>query len=473
MGGPKTRITQESFDAAVKDNQEEFGMEAEEALQSAMEEFRLQGVDLSNIATNPTEGKQAIDAMKKAVEALKVASQTTGDQSSSPTLLKSILHVQAQIQAATPDSLPLTLEAANQADAVPALLTSIKAASNKKDVILPSLSVLQSLLSIEASKVAFMRANGAAELQQLAQTATGDAQLIEHVALVAEAAAKKHEDNKCSLVDSGCASRLVEGLRSGAVSSSPAAVQAVCDCLRSLTTADDPRPAASRAFQNSRTLAQQGAPLLLLSILKQGDITEPVTVAAVCGAAKKLAANEDICKELADDGAVQVTMEVLTSGLGNATLVRSACSLLRQLANSDAIKAEIVDAGGLELLCRAVDAHTTHAGAMEQALGLLVALTLRNPSAAVRAVEVGCVDTVLEVMNVCQTGVHGKLGQWVQRQACMSIRNVVARNPELRPIVLDKGAEPLLRSAKKMFPQSCGDVGSAALRDLDIQDYNT
>ena len=57
-------------------------------------------------------------------------------------------------------------------------------------------------------------------------------------------------------------------------------------------------------------MAQQGAPLLLLSILKQGDITEPVTVAAVCGAAKKLAANEEICKELADDGAVQVTMEV-------------------------------------------------------------------------------------------------------------------------------------------------------------------
>ena len=74
----------------------------------------------------------------------------------------------------------------------------------------------------------------------------GNAALVEHVALVAEAAAKKHEDNKCVLVDSGCASRLVEGLRSEAVSSSPAAVQAVCGCLKSLTTADDPRPAASR-----------------------------------------------------------------------------------------------------------------------------------------------------------------------------------------------------------------------------------
>jgi len=40
-------------------------------------------------------------------------------------------------------------------------------------VILPSLSVLQSLLSIDAGKDAFMRANGAAELQHLVQTATG------------------------------------------------------------------------------------------------------------------------------------------------------------------------------------------------------------------------------------------------------------------------------------------------------------
>ncbi len=70
--------------------------------------------------------------------------------------------------------------------------------------------------------------------------------MIEDAALVAEAAAKKHEDNKCSLVDCGCATQLVEGLRSEAVSSNPGAVQAVCGCLKSLTTADDPRPAASR-----------------------------------------------------------------------------------------------------------------------------------------------------------------------------------------------------------------------------------
>lgn len=69
-------------------------------------------------------------------------------------------------------------------------------------------------------------------------------------------------------------------------------------------------PLWCRAFQNSRSLAQQGAAVLLLSILKQGHLTDPATVAAVCAAAKKLAANEDICKELAEEGAVQITMQV-------------------------------------------------------------------------------------------------------------------------------------------------------------------
>ncbi|KAL3155515.1 hypothetical protein ABBQ38_011067 [Trebouxia sp. C0009 RCD-2024] len=470
MGGPKTRVSQETFDAAVKENEDEFGMEPEEAMQSAVEEFKLQGVDLSNIATSQKGGKQSINAIRKAVECLKAASSAAGTPSD---LLSSLATLEERLHEVLPESLPPVLEAAAQADAVAMLLTCCTAAEDNLDITSRSLHVLRLLLAVDSSKAAFMRADGASKLAALLTQQSSSAQLIEDVALVAEAAAKKHEDNKCSLVDSGCASQLVEGLRTEEVAASSSAVQAVCACLKSLTTADDPKPAASRAFQNSRSLAQQGAALLLLSILKRGDLTDPATVAAVCGAVKKLAANEDICKDLADEGAVQATMQVLASGLANATLVRSACSLLRQLANSDAIKADIVDAGGLELLCRAVEAHTPHAGAMEQALGLLVALTLRNPKAATRAVEVGCVDTVLEVMKVCQTGVHGKLGQWVQRQACMSIRNIVARNPELRPVVLDKGAEPLLRSAKQMFAQSCGDVGSAALRDLDIQDYNT
>jgi hypothetical protein len=52
---------------------------------------------------------------------------------------------------------------------------------------------------------------------------------------------------------------------------------------------------------------------------------------------------------------------------------------------------------GLEVLNRVVGIHSGDAWVLEQALGLLAALTLRNPSAAERATELGCIDVVLEV----------------------------------------------------------------------------
>jgi len=61
--------------------------------------------------------------------------------------------------------------------------------------------------------------------------------------------------------------------------------------------------------------------------------------------------------------------------------------------------------------------------------------------------------------------------QWVQRQACMALRNLVARNTEFRSALLEMGAEEALRKAKAAYPQACGDVGSAALRDLGLVNY--
>ncbi len=36
----------------------------------------------------------------------------------------------------------------------------------------------------------------------------------------------------------------------------------------------------------------------------------------------------------------------------------------------------------------------------------------------------------------------------VQRQSCLAIRNIVARNPELRSVALEEGLEPLIRSIR-------------------------
>lgn len=49
---------------------------------------------------------------------------------------------------------------------------------------------------------------------------------------------------------------------------------------------------------------------------------------------------------------------------------------------------------------------------------------------------------------------------------------VERRSPDVRAALLDRGAEALLRQVKAAHP-SCADAGSAALRDLGLDNYNS
>lgn len=55
--------------------------------------------------------------------------------------------------------------------------------------------------------------------------------------------------------------------------------------------------------------------------------------------------------------------------------------------------------------------------------------------------------------------------QSFQKQACLALRNLVARNPEHCEIILEAGAESLIRKAHGKM-DDCEDLAKAALRDL-------
>lgn len=163
------------------------------------------------------------------------------------------------------------------------------------------------------------------------------------------------------------------------------------------------------------------------------------------------------------------------------------------------------------------DAHSAlraHCPALPQALGLLTNLTLRNPEASTRAVECGCSDAVLSTMQGLLDSKENRAPA-AERQGCMACRNIVSRSagawgtgrrltqspellfaaeqvawpalhphrtahwpmplpcrcPELRPLLLERGAESLLRRIKRTYP-ACQDAASAALRDLGLDNYN-
>jgi hypothetical protein len=57
-------------------------------------------------------------------------------------------------------------------------------------------------------------------------------------------------------VDRGIVAQLTAALSAGGEALSPAAAAAICGVIRSVTTADDPRPPASKAFMHARLLAK-------------------------------------------------------------------------------------------------------------------------------------------------------------------------------------------------------------------------
>jgi hypothetical protein len=65
---------------------------------------------------------------------------------------------------------------------------------------------------------------------------------------------------------------------------------------------------ACRAFQNGRTLAKEGLLEAILQTLKQG--ASPAVVTAMLSAAKRLAVNDEICREFADAGGLEASLTV-------------------------------------------------------------------------------------------------------------------------------------------------------------------
>ncbi len=288
-------------------------------------------------------------------------------------------------------------------------------------------------------------------------------------ARAAAAAAAKHEDSKVALFKAGLAAPLLKALDEFPEDARLAA--SACHALTALATADDRRAAASAAFAHGRQLHKQSAYTPLMAVLRRHPESAAVASAACC-ALRATAVNDEACADIAEAGAVEAAIALLARGLSaqpSAAVTRAALSLLRQLAGADAVKARFAAAGGLVPLVAVLSSSCSGASAAptcEAALALLAALSLRNPDFVTAAAASGALDATLDAM-AAHPAVPG-----LQRAACMFLRNSAARNPDVRPMLRERGAEPLLRAAKRAHPALCADVGSAALRDLGADNYN-
>lgn len=444
-------ITQETFDAAVRENIEEFEMGPEEAVQEAAEQFQSQGVDLSNI--------------------VKVAPKLSADGLQEPTheVLKALDALRESLSCSRPQEVAAHLSRfcdqckqhkgsrflAAQKGAYPTVLAACKlAAAGDANLLLPALNALSALTDgqpdlLDTQGLQLLVATLAQNADAADPTCSG-IRCVRHACL-------KHEQNRQGLVKAG-----VLPLLTGAITrhgGHAGVVREACWALRAVTLDDDIRVPFGRAHDHARMIVQEHGGLKVLIEAAKAFPDDPGVLSELCSTLSRLAVRNEFCQEIVDLGGLAVLVTLLADGSDHQDLVKHALSALRAIAGNDDVKDAIVRAGGAASIVAAMTRHLASPQVCEQSCAALCVLALRKPENSRVIMEGGGALAALRAMKA-----HPQEAG-VQKQACMLIRNLVARSQAFSKPILELGAETLIAQARAAH-RDCEDVAKAALRDL-------
>ncbi|CAH9125820.1 unnamed protein product [Cuscuta epithymum] len=328
--------------------------------------------------------------------------------------------------------------------------------------VISSFRTLAKLLHDLQSTEIFRESGGAKAVVGILNDKIQDVSILDSGFAVIAAAATGNEVLKDLFMDLKIDELIVQCLREHTSGGTPC----LYDAIQILLTSDDNRVIASQVFGYARRFAKIGVVEALVGSLSQG-IRSPSMLSA-CNALKSVAVNEEICRAVADNGGIDVILScIVDSGQqGNQTLARTCCSLLCKLAGSDANKCAIVEKRGMDRLIRLSMQFSNDPSVLQEIMSIFTVLCLRSPEKAARAIEAGAGDLAIQSME------RFLQSEQLQRNACFMIRNLVARNPENRVLLLANGIEKLIRKAKSTH-KSCKAAATDALRDLGLVDYNS
>lgn len=449
-------ITQDTFDAVVKENIEEFHMEKEAAVEDARQQFLVQGVDLSNIIIK-NDSNTDDDSLLKAVNFLRSwcshSSADTGDleDSEESELLKKWLSV---IKTECDIDLAHRCRAGSNG-VYPVIMNCCRKLSSSGNVKLFQQS-LQTLAALFDGQPDLINPGGMEFLCENLKSTLADIRIatldvILHCCI-------KHESNRQCLVNMGLTTLLVSALKENNENS--VIVHKACAVIRALVKDDDIRVEFGKFHEHARQLVEDGKALEVLLSLATGNSIDEGAVADVLFTVSALTVRDEYCKHISDNGGIKLCKRILAdSSVNNTVLLKRAMGLLKVEARNDSVKADIVDAGLVPLVLHATESHLGNASLCEMACSVLSALSLRNVDNCKVIMENGGASVIQQCMKAHPNCIH------IQKFACLAVRNLVARSRQYCTQMLELDMESLIHAAAKEHPQ-IKDVTWAALRDL-------
>ncbi|XP_030486619.2 uncharacterized protein LOC115703241 [Cannabis sativa] len=449
-------ISQEAFDELVKENMDDLGMDPAESLQDAIETLTLQGVDLSGIVFSvPGEGGVDDNPVIQCLNKLKAFPKDQNLDSVARLFenLAELCSVQGSGNAAIATKngaveLICSLCSEIQIEQEKALVSTLKAMS----------SVLHDLQSTET----FRASGGPSIVVNILNGGVQNLDILNSGFAVVAAAVTGNEVLKDEFMELKIDELILHALNRPGEGS----IQSLYDAIRVLLTPDDNRVLASQVYGYARKFAKIGIAEALVASL-QTELSSPSLVSASI-ALKAVAVNDEICRSIAENGGIDALLRCIDDSgeQGNKSVARVCCSLLSKLAGSDTNKNVIIEKGGLDRLIKLAARFSDDPSVLHEVMSIISILSLRSPERAARAMEAGSGDLAIQAMQKFPAA------QQMQKSACLMIRNLVARNPENRTILLNNGVEKHIRKTKQNH-EFCREAATDALRDLGLDDYNS
>ncbi|XP_039999623.1 armadillo repeat-containing protein 6 [Xiphias gladius] len=450
----KRRITQETFDAAVRENMEEFEMEQDEALREAVEQFESQGVDLSCIVkavpavSYDEKQEEQTHEVLQALDSLRIGKGSAG-----------VMEVTADIKRFTEQcSLGFAQRyLAAQKDAYPIILSYCKKSVEEQEAVMAALFALAALTDGQPD---LLDAEGQQFLLDVLQKYRADSSVTCVAICAVRHCCLKHEQNRQDLVKGGVLPLMTTAITQH--SGCAELVKEASAALRVMTFDDDVRVTFGHAHEHAKVIVLEHNGLKVLIDAAKAHIDNTSVLSELCATLSRLAVRNEFCQDICDLGGLKLMMTLLADCYETAELVRQVLSAIQAVAGNDDVKDAVVNTGGVQLIVIAMNRHMSNAAVCEHGCACLSVLALRKPNNCKVIMDNGGALAAVQAMKAHTDAVN------VQKQACMLLRNLVSRMRNYSQPILEMGAEALIAQALKAH-QDCGDVGKAALRDLGCQ----
>lgn len=452
------RISQDTFDAVVKENVEEFEMSPEEAAEDAIKQFESQGVDLSNIITfqSSSEGEGSKPVTEKIKEAL--------------TILKDLSLAETALTDDDKQDLLETMKILSKEFEGPFSCRSFAATIGGCEILMDLIRIHRdNLTALRQALLTFASfINGQPDLLEaeaiklicsILSAEIGNPETVIATVQFIRTSCIKHEMNRQSYVEEGAIGHLIGIL--GKQKCNGPVVKETCATLRGLIVDDDIRVPFGKAHDHAKAIVEEGALEALFSVLDVSDSSDQSIVGEVMATLGRLAVRNEFCQKIVDLGGLKYVSGAMAEHMSNQVMMKQIISMTKAIAGNDDVKVAIVSVGGVPLILQAIHTHIRVAQVCDAGCSALATIALRNPSNGNVIMSSGAAEIIVQVMSVHPK----KVG--VQNSACMAIRNLVARSREHCQPFLEVGAEALIRQALSL--PECNDLAKAALRDLDCQ----